>query len=69
MRKKITFYKDWEQMPLALTVSEVAAILHTSEQSIRKHARAGTLPANKFGKSWRFDRTVIQQVVEGGKTA
>ncbi len=66
MRKKITYYKDWEQMPLTLTVSEVAVIMKTSEQSIRKYAREGTLTAKKFGKSWRFDRAVIQRAVEGG---
>ena len=66
MRKKITYYKDWEQMPLSLTVREVAVIMQTSEQCIRKHAREGSIPANKFGKSWRFDRSVIQSVVERG---
>ncbi len=66
MRKKVTYYRDWEQMPLSLTVREVAVIMQTSEQSIRKHAREGTLPGNKFGKSWRFDRSVIQSVVERG---
>lgn len=66
MRKKITYYKDWEQMPLSLTVSQVAAIMQTSEQCIRKHARAGTLPGEKFGKSWRFAKEVVQKAVEGG---
>ncbi len=66
MRKKVTYFRDWEQMPLALTVSEVAVIMRISEQSVRKHAREQTIPANKTGKSWLFDKSVIQKLVEGG---
>lgn len=65
-RKKVIYYRDWEQMPLSLTVAEVAVITKLTEQSVRKHAREQTIPATKLGKSWRFNKEDVRKAVEGG---
>lgn len=67
MRKKPIYYRDWAQMPLVLTPEEVALILSLNVQTVRKYARDQTIPSIKVGKSHRFDRKVIQELVENGR--
>ena len=67
MGKKVIYYRDWEQMPLVLTPEEVALILSLNVQTVRKYARDQTSPSIKVGKSHRFDRKVIQKLVENGR--
>ena len=39
----------------ALTVSEVAEILHFDEETLRRHVRRGDIPCFKIGGTIRFD--------------
>jgi excisionase family DNA binding protein len=48
------------------TVSEVAAILKLSEQTIRNWIDAGALPALRLGTRVRIKRAVLQQILEHG---
>lgn len=66
MRKKVTYFRDWEQMPLVLTPEEVAQLLNLNAQTVRKYARDNTIPAIKVGKCHRFNRDVIRNLVENG---
>lgn len=47
-----------------LTVKEVAALLKTSRQQIRKMILDGTLPAVKVGREWRIALGTIQAFLE-----
>ena len=48
------------------TVSEVAAILKLSEQTIRNWIDADVLPALRIGRRVRIKRDVLQQILERG---
>jgi DNA repair protein RadD len=37
-----------------LNTEEAAAFLGVSAYTVREYAKAGTIPARKIGKSWRF---------------
>ena len=65
MRKKVTYFLNWEQMPICLTPEDVARLLNKNVQIIRKYAREKTIPATKVGKCWHFNREEIRKIVEG----
>lgn len=44
------------------TVSQIAKLLQVSPLSIRRWARAGTIPAIKAGRDWRFDYSEVLKV-------
>jgi excisionase family DNA binding protein len=46
-----------------LDAPEVAAILDCDEKTVQEKARLGELPAVKFGRSWRFPRAALLQVL------
>ncbi len=68
MRKKFTYYRDWEQMPLALRSDEVAVLLGENVQTIRKFVREGSIPGAKIGKKWYFERDTVKRIIEGSFT-
>jgi len=48
------------------TVNEVADYLRMKPETIRAMARRGELPAVKVGKFWRFRRSALKDLVQGG---
>jgi len=42
-----------------LTLKELSAYLKIPESTLYKIVREGTIPAQKIGKHWRFDRKAI----------
>jgi excisionase family DNA binding protein len=46
-------------------VKEVATYLGVHEETVRRFAREGRLPAYKPGRSWRFDRDEIRKWARG----
>ncbi|MBR3815105.1 MAG: helix-turn-helix domain-containing protein [Clostridia bacterium] len=68
MRKKLIYIRDWNQLPPVLTVEEVALLMRTNEQVVRKFAREKVIPAVKFGKSWRFEKSALRDYMEGGRS-
>lgn len=51
-----------------LTVKEVAELLRTSEQNVRRLADRGDLPGTRIGKRWRFNRQAIESLVPSPRT-
>lgn len=47
------------QLPAFLTTREVASLLRCTETTVRRQARAGTLPGVRYGKEWRFPTGAI----------
>lgn len=43
-----------------LTAEEVAAYLGISAQTVRKLARSGDIPAQRYGKLWRFNPAAVK---------
>ena len=52
-----------------LTVQEVANILKTSKQQVRKMIRSGTLPAVQVGREWRISEVYLEHVFSAGTDA
>ena len=44
-----------------LTAEEVAAKLGISPETVRRLARTGKLPAQRYGKLWRFDPEIVKK--------
>ena len=49
-----------------LTTTQAAEFLQLSVQSVKARARAGTLPAARVGREWRFSRRQLLDWIEGG---
>ncbi len=47
-----------------MTVQDVANYLKLQPQTIYKWAQEGTIPAAKFGKEWRFRRSLIDKWID-----
>jgi excisionase family DNA binding protein len=46
-----------------MTAAEVAELLHLPVSTIYFLARRGKLPASRFGRTWRFLRPRIEEVL------
>ena len=63
---------NWDEMPLVLTLEQVAAVMHVSRTSAYEAHRRGQVPgAFRIGRRLRFSREAIRRAVEGigGTTA
>ena len=47
-----------------LTIEEVADYLKLKPQTIYKWAQSGKIPGAKFGKEWRFRRSLIEEWID-----
>ena len=47
-----------------LTVKELARILKTTRQQVRKMIRSGEIPAVKVGREWRIPREYPKDFIE-----
>ena len=57
------------KMASVMTTREAAEYLRTSEDSIKRFARAGRIPAAKLGRAWRFVKDDLDRWLAGGGTA
>lgn len=48
-----------------MTASEVADLLHMPTSTIYHLARQGQLPAKRLGRTWRFLRPRLEQLLNG----
>ena len=51
-----------------LTVQEVADLLKTSRQQIRKMIRNGLIPAVRIGREWRIEPHYLRDFLEHNMT-
>jgi len=52
-----------------LTPLEVAALLKLHLKTIYKFAEKGVIPGSRIGRSWRFRRSEVEQLVREGVPA
>lgn len=53
-----------KDLPVMLTISEVAEYLKLHELTVRRLAREGELPAFKVGRQWRIQRAKLQDWID-----
>ena len=56
-------------MASVMTTREAAEYLRTSEDSIKRFARAGQIPAAKLGRAWRFVKDDLDRWLARGGMA
>ena len=49
-------FAEWRDLPSSLTVAEVAVILRLDQDTVRRAAAGGGIPARRVGRQWRFCR-------------
>ncbi|MBN1180166.1 MAG: helix-turn-helix domain-containing protein [Anaerolineae bacterium] len=47
-----------------MTAAEVAAYLRLNQATVYRLANAGEIPAQRFGRVWRFHRAALQEWLE-----
>ncbi len=58
---------NWDEMPLVLTLEQVAAVMNVSRTSAYEAHRRGQVPgAFRIGRRLRFSREAVRRAVEGG---
>lgn len=55
--------KDLSDYPDALRISQTAEVLQTSEQTIRRWIKDGTLPAFRVRGQYRVPREAIERMI------
>lgn len=67
-------WAEWDDLPLILTVSQVAEVLQVHETTVKRWLRDGRLPGLKLGDrgDWRIRREALRRFLqdrEGGGEA
>lgn len=61
--KKI-YYRDWDELPLLLTLEQCAVVLNMSYERVRRWAQTGVLPATKIESTWRVSKFKLRDFFE-----
>lgn len=56
---------EWDDVPLVLTLEQVADLLQTGRTATYEAYRAGQIPGFRVGRKLRFARESVRLVVEG----
>ena len=64
MARKQIYYRDWDELPVILTMSQCAIILDITCDTARRWASEGKLPAVKIADEWRAEKTQIRKMFE-----
>ena len=62
MAKKIIYYRDWDELPVLLTLSQVAILFDMTLDTDQKWAKKGKIPAVKIADQWRVEKQAIQNM-------
>lgn len=61
MLKATSTQAEFDDMPMLITVSDVARILGLHPRTVSNMAQRGALPARKIGDKWRFNKMRIAE--------
>lgn len=51
--------EGYDQMPMVIDVTDVAAMGGLSTRTVLEYARTGKLPAAKIGGKWKFNKETV----------
>ena len=54
-------YRNWETMPVVLTVAECAAVLRVSNDTVLRKIKCGELEATKIMGHWRIAKEHLKK--------
>jgi len=58
-------WTNWDNVPLILSVKDVAGLLSVHYNTVKKMIHDGRLPAVKVGRAWRVKRESVKAMLEG----
>lgn len=61
------FYRDWDELPLLLTLGQCALLFGKSYETIRAWVKNGTLPATQLGTEYRVAKADVKAMFERGE--
>jgi excisionase family DNA binding protein len=61
------FYRDWDELPLLLTLGQCALLFGKSYETIRTWVKKGILPATQFGGEYRVAKADVKAMFERGE--
>jgi len=50
-----------------LTVAEVARRMRVSKMTVYRLVHSGELPANRFGRTFRVQRSAVEELIQGAR--
>lgn len=59
--RKMTYYRDWDELPVLLTLEQCAVVLNMSYERVRRWAQTGILPATKIESTWRVSKKRLKE--------
>jgi len=60
-------WRTWEDVPLGMSLQDVAKVLRVHYNTVRRMVRSGKLPAQKVGRIWRVSRAAVEALLSGDK--
>ena len=58
------FYRDWDELPLLLTLGQCAVLFNRNYETIRLWVKKGILPATKFDRDYMVAKADVQALFE-----
>lgn len=67
--RRFTPYREWESLPVVLTLEEVCAVLRVCDKTARGLLQKGELKGRTVGGHWLVTRQALKDYLEGGADA
>lgn len=64
---KRQIYTEWDEAPAILTTAQAAALLQTTDRTIKQMIYDKRLPAAKVGRAWRIEKSEVRKLFLKGK--
>lgn len=68
-RKQIIIYKEWDDLPLIMGLSEISILTGLGVDRIRQLCADGTIPAFRVGKKWKVEKNDLRNWVASQKVS
>lgn len=65
--KKVIYYRNWDELPILLTMGQCAVLLNVSYECATKWAKSGKIPAKKISDKWRVEKHQLKAMFESEK--
>ena len=66
-RKPIIIYKNWDDLPLILGLTEISVLTGLGPERIRQLCAKGELPAFRVGKLWKVEKNDLKDWFDSQK--
>lgn len=68
-RKQIIIYKEWDDLPLIMGLSDISILTGLGVDRIRQLCADGTIPAFRVGKKWKVEKNDLRKWIDSQKVS